>query len=103
MWKIVRTPPPTRAQPEQDTNARRILALEADMKSLRSEWEDLYDKVLRLLRRLNKRAQDLQAREETPEDAPEPTNGGPMGIDPISAKILARRARVSPRSDGSDG
>lgn len=83
----------------------RVQAVEAGLRSLSLEWEDAYEKLMRALRRLNKRAQDQRERDEREEqshqDAPGPTNGAPAGIDPISAKIMARRARVPTRLDGS--
>lgn len=91
----------TPAEPELE----RLDRLEAGFRSLQLEWEDTYERVMRALRRLNKRAQDAEAREEreaakTSQEPARATNGGQLDLDPISAAIHARRARVPPRHDG---
>jgi len=82
-----------------------VIVLEAEMKGLRAEWENAYELIMRALRRLNKRARDLAAKEErdeeTAQEPHQPTNPTYPGVDPISARILARRNRVPPRIDGS--
>jgi len=58
------------------------------------EWEDVYDKLLGIMGRLNKREQRARSPQE-----PRSDNGTPEGVDPITAKVLARRqAHVSHRS-----
>lgn len=83
----------------------RLSKIETDLRLLRTEWEDTYERVMRALRRLNKRAQDLAAKEEreaeTREVAPESAIPGMPSLDPISAAIIARRNRaVPPRPNG---
>ena len=83
----------------------RLDRLEAAHRALTLEWEDTYERIMRTLRRLNKRAQDarLLAEKEEAEnaqDAPGSTNANPLGLDPISLAIHNRRARVPPRIDG---
>jgi len=83
----------------------RLDRLEAAHRALTLEWEDTYERIMRTLRRLNKRAQDarlLAEKEEaeTSQDAPGPTISNPLGLDPISLAVHARRARVPPRIDG---
>lgn len=83
----------------------RLDRLEAAYRSLQLEWEDTYERVMRALRRLNKRAQDQRERDEreeteTRQEPPRATNGAQLDLDPISAAIHARRARVPPRTDG---
>lgn len=83
----------------------RVQTLESGLRSLALEWEDTYEKLMRALRRLNKRAQDQREREEaedakTHEDALGTTNGLPPLMDPISARIHAWRNRVPPRDAG---
>lgn len=81
--------------------------MESDLKLLRGEWEDTYERVIRALRRLNKRAQDLNAREEreaeTHEDAPQAAIPGMPSLDPISAAIIARRNRAVPTRPNGGG
>ena len=79
----------------------RVLALESGQRAMTLEWENTYEKILKALRKLNKRARDEAERDErreaeTHEDAPGATNGALLGMDPISAKIHARRMRVPP-------
>lgn len=83
----------------------RLDRLEAAMRSLTLEWEDTYERIMRTLRRLNKRAQDARLladkeEAETSQDAPGTTIANPLGLDPVSLAIHARRARVPPRIDG---
>lgn len=97
------TPPP---QPPTDTTLERLDRLESALRMLQGEWEDTYERIMRALRRLNKRAQDQAAREEKEaEEAPQlalgSTINGQPGLDPISAQILARRARAL--QTGHDG
>ncbi|MGH9024374.1 MAG: hypothetical protein ACRDV9_15000 [Acidimicrobiia bacterium] len=83
----------------------RLLRLEGELKAIQMEWEDTYEKMLRLSRRITKRGQDLAKREEAQEPPGAPIPGQPdlRGLDPISAAIHARRARAVPtRGDGSD-
>lgn len=84
------------------TEAERIVALEAQVRALRIEWEDVYERMLRAMRRLNKRARDQEARDdaEAAQDAPQPTISAVPGLDPISAAIHARRQRVSSGTNG---
>lgn len=82
----------------------RLDRLEAAHRALTLEWEDTYERIMRTLRRLNKRAQDARLLNEKEEalsqDAPGPTISNPLGLDPISLAIHNRRARVPPRIDG---
>jgi len=96
---------PSTLKDPSETVQQRLDRLEAGLRQLVLEWEDTYERVMRALRRLNKRHQDLAAREdreqaETHEDAPGATQPAFPGLDPISRKILERRARVPPRIDG---
>ena len=94
-----RTPP--------ETIESRVDRLESQHRQLQTEWLDTYERVMRALRRLNKRAQDAAAREE--EEAPTsqvplgaPISGQPI-LDPISAAIMARRARALPTGPNGGG
>jgi len=80
----------------------RLDRLEAAHRALTLEWEDTYERIMRTLRRLNKRAQDarLLGEKEEAQLPLGPTNDNPLGLDPISLAIHNRRARVPPRIDG---
>lgn len=74
--------------------------LEAKHKNLEVEWLDTLDKVKRFMFRAQKDWQRIEQLETSRQDAPGSSQPGlPMQspsplIDPISAKILARRARI---------
>jgi len=83
----------------------RLLALEESHdallrqnKSLRLEWEELYDKVRHQMSRMSKRVStDSKLNEQSPESLESPEQF--QDRDPISRSILLRRARQSlPRS-----
>jgi len=68
----------------------RIDALGSANKRLGLEWEELYDKVRHQMSRMARRqAVDQPENGELPEGLGDAT--GPVGMDPISAKIHARR------------
>lgn len=92
---------PSTSKNSSETDAERLDRLEAGFRQLLLEWEDSYERLHRLMARVNKRARDLAAREEGPQEAPGPTNGSQPGVDAISAAIIARRNRVPPRTDRS--
>ncbi len=78
--------------------SERLGELEATVRTLKSankhlelEWEELYDKVRHQMARMSKRVK-VDAPEFTPPSEPELTDGGGNRVDPVSAKILARRA-----------
>jgi len=68
-----------------------IAVLRGEIKQLQLEWDDTFDKIRRLTGRLAKR-DALDARRANGAGEPAPEHEEPL-IDPISAKILARRAR----------
>lgn len=107
MWPFKATSGRTAPATPASTNDLRLDRLESDLKLLRAEWEDTYERVIRALRRLNKRAQDLAAKEEkeqqTHEDAPQATIPGMPSLDPISAAIIARRNRAVPTRPNGGG
>jgi len=67
---------------------KELAALQADMRTLRLEWEDTYERVLHALRRLSKRAQDAKEKDGVPERV-DPRM--PVGLDEKSAAIWRRR------------
>ncbi len=68
----------------------RVYALERDMKSIRVEWETMYDQFRRLLAKLSKREQ------RAAQDAPGATNGDSAGSLPQTMNPLARRLLDAP-------
>jgi len=72
-----------------------IRKLQTSQKHLELEWTELYDKVRHAMSRISKRAERA---EKAAALEPEFGNGAdqleaPVFVDPISAKILARRER----------
>ena len=61
--------------------------------------EDALDRVFHWMQRTSARSKALQAKEEAPSAAP----AGGDGLDPISAKIIARRSRTLVRRDEEEG
>jgi hypothetical protein len=69
----------------------RLELCERQLKAIRLEWEDTYERITRLMGRIAKR-QALEARRaETAEDAPEDAIPEQRELDPFSQKILAQR------------
>lgn len=96
------------SQTPSETTPARLDRLEAQQRQLQLEWQDTYERVMRALRRLNKRAQDEAAREDHGASGTPPlplgaSIPGHPGIDPISAAILARRARALPTGPNGGG
>lgn len=59
----------------------RVGTLEREVRDLRLEWLELYEKVHRQLGRIAKRAAlELERQQPCPEDAPGSTNGEPAGV-----------------------
>ena len=86
-WFFNRQPSPPSAEKRLLEAEVRLETLERELKNLRLEWEESYDKLHHLMSRVTKRAKDLQraqnAQEEAPE-APESTNGDePRGQSPF--------------------
>jgi len=79
-----------RKRPEPDWIIR-LEAIERRMKVIEADWEEWFDKYRRLYARLSKRVE----REESPQNAPEPTNGAKpyRTTNPLALAIL-RGART---------
>ena len=78
------------------TVSNRVYALESAHKRLGLEWEELYDKVRHQMSRMSKRvAVDHGANGDLPPEMDDRT--GLPSVDPISARILARRGQVQPK------
>ena len=73
----------------------RCQCLERDGKSLRLEWEELYDKVRHQMSRISRRVSAEQPSSEESPPSPNTADGVPQ-LDPISRSIMLRRARQSP-------
>jgi len=87
-----------RTQKALESLSSRLGELETQVRTLKSankhlelEWEELYDKVKRQMSRMSKRYA-VDARESTETSEPELSGGGGNSVDPISARILRRRA-----------
>lgn len=65
--------------------------LERGTKALGLEWEELYDKVRRMMSRISKRVAVDQREAQKLEPETE-TEAAGTGVDSISTRILARRA-----------
>lgn len=88
-----------RSEPSPDLDER-LESLERQVKRLRLEWEDVYEKVARLMGRIAKR-QALIQEAETREDAPGPPERAGLPLDPISQQVLARRRLGGVRNERS--
>jgi len=97
---------PSPKTPAETTEAR-LDRLESQQRQLQLEWQDTYERVMRALRRLNKRAQDEAAREAEGHQTPQMPLGasisGGLALDPISAAIMARRNRAVPTGPNGGG
>lgn len=94
--------------PDPPDLIERIETIERQMRNLKLEWAEAYDKLEHSLKRLAKRQSDESAR-ETHEVAPGPKNGGRagashrVGFTSAQERILARRMqRPHPTEGGSD-
>ena len=83
---------PFRRKPASPELIERIETLERGLRNLRIDWDDTYEKLTRILGRITKRDALARARgAETPEDAPESTNGAPPVLDPFSEQVMQLR------------
>jgi len=77
----------------------RLERLERENKAIRGEWEDAYDRLMKLVGRFTKRAQQIEQHEaEVVTEAAIPS-GAPTAtspLDPVSQRILDRRRRMFP-------
>ena len=87
-----------RSEPSPDLDER-LESLERSVKRLRLEWEDVYEKVARLMGRIAKRQALITQAEETAQDAPGPLERPALGLDPISQQVLARRRAGGVRNE----
>jgi len=69
----------------------RVDALESTSKKLELEWVETYDKIRHQLSRMARRGDLTNGKGSDPNVDPEPTEDA--GMDPISARIHARRSR----------
>jgi hypothetical protein len=80
------------------TLSLRIDELEKAHRAVAMSVEDALDRVFHWMQRTSARTKALQA---APEPAPA-TGAAGDGLDPVSAKLLARRARTAPRPPADD-
>jgi hypothetical protein len=77
----------------------RLERLERAFQGMRLDWEDTRDKLNRLVQRFVKRAEVIERSEQTAEAANASLTGSTTAsraLDPISQRILDRRARLFP-------
>jgi len=90
-----------RKEPASESQENRLFRLESkndeldrELRGLRLEYIELYDKVSHQMSRMSRRYDRAKKAEEIPEDVNNSDSPSEDG-DPISAKILARRQRIS--------
>lgn len=87
MWPFRRKQPPIEL-------VERLETLERGLRGVRMEWDDTYEKLMRILGRITKRAALAQRRgAETPEDAPESRETEQPVLDDFSQRVMAQRSR----------
>jgi len=59
---------------------------QADVKTLRLEWEETYDKVHKMMQRMNKRARDAEKKLEL-----ETSDSSESGVSSFRDRVLSRR------------
>jgi len=77
----------------------RLEKLERENKAIRGEWDDAYDRLMKLVGRFTKRAQQIEQHEEQAQtEVATPTGSvtGSSQLDPITRRILERRAKMFP-------
>ena len=77
----------------------RLEKLERENKAIRGEWDDAYDRLMKLVGRFTKRAQQIEQSEaaQVAENAtPTGTPTATLPLDPISQRILERRRKMFP-------
>ena len=85
MFRAKEQPPPPRTDLEQSLNS-----LKADMRGLRLEWESTYDKLMKVVSRLNARHRRASAEEQENEvERPAPPAG--LGTHELMSAARARR------------
>ena len=74
-------------------------ALESEMRLLQTEWAETHRKIVNTLRSLNRSG----GKTAPVDDEETPTAGVPPGLDPVSARVHARRSRAVPHPVSEDG
>ena len=77
----------------------RLEKLERENKAIRGEWDDAYDRLMKLVGRFTKRAQQIEQHEQTETTEPATPSGAGtamLPLDPISQRILERRQKMFP-------
>lgn len=84
---------------EEKDILERFEKLERAFKGLQLEWDEAYDKMRTLTARFTKRAEQIEKHERStePASALDTTTGQSAHLDPISRRILERRARLFPQ------
>jgi hypothetical protein len=88
-----------KAHREKGDLLERLEKVERALGGFRIEWEDMRDKLNRIVQRFVKRAEVIERSEQTADAA----NGSPTGsstgtrpLDPMSQRIVDRRSRFFP-------
>lgn len=87
-----------RAQETKDIQER-LEKLEHEIKALRWEWDDAYDKLRTLTARFAKRAQQIEKHEamvQTAAASPTGSTTATSVLDPMTKRILERRQKLFP-------
>jgi phage shock protein A len=86
-----------KAKREKRELEERLEKVERAIAGLRLDWEETYDKMVKLVQRYTKRAEVIAQSEEQAQ----PANGSLTGsttatkqLDPMSKRILERRSRI---------
>jgi phage shock protein A len=91
---------------QQADIVERLETVERAMRALQLDWDDAYDKMRTLTARFTKRAQQIEksAQQEEPESGtPGGSETGFSRLDPVSQRILDRRARMFPAKKEASG
>ena len=84
---------------KQNEVLERLEKMERENKAIRGEWDDAYDRLMKLVGRFTKRAQQIEQHEAEIATEPEMPGGSgtaPVPLDPMSQRILDRRRRMFP-------
>jgi phage shock protein A len=90
---------------ERNDIVERLETLERAMRALQLDWDDAYDKMRTLTARFTKRAEQIEkhgAQTQLENGSPTGSTTGTSRLDPVSQRILDRRAKLFPSSKESE-
>jgi hypothetical protein len=83
-----------------------VSKLEREFQTLQLEWVNFYDKALRMMQRMAKRAETVERASSTFGGDFEVPSSSPFPLSPaqqrLQHQILARRRQMSPKINGED-